>query len=433
MPRSLGNAIPQLASRNRLHGLAGRAGGEGPLAIGLDGAQEVVGHPNGVVSVLAGNRDVGFGLPVRVERRKVDMTVALARKLDDALDVVFGQLRAPCRHDFMAQLRVLLGIERGITVDVGVEAGAHYGVEMPVGEAGARDECRDLLLFQHLPGDELLDVRVIDVDGHHLRGPSRRSAGLDGSCCPVSDLEEGHQARGLAATRQAFAVATQAREVGARPGSVLEQARFAHPEIHDAAFVHQVVRNALDEAGVRLRSLIGGVGRVGNTVTMIDVPVTLPRAVDAVGPMQAGVEPLGRIRRANLRGQHVAMLVVEGASIGFGVKVAALPAPVGPRAGHAFENLACAALAAVAHGRRHRREADVVRLRAPQPFRDVGLGNLDQEGGNAGPAKILLGENVGRHLRPGRRHVDALELEHHRAIRIADFRVGSTKRHSLEW
>src|SRR3712207_8271799 len=38
----------------------------------------------------------------------------------------------------------------------------------------------DLLLLDHLPIDELLDVRVVEVQHHHLGGAARGPAGLDG-------------------------------------------------------------------------------------------------------------------------------------------------------------------------------------------------------------------------------------------------------------
>ncbi len=41
------------------------------------------------------------------------------------------------------------------------------------------------------------------------------------------------------------------------PGAVLEQARLAHPQVHDAVLVDEIVLDRLDEAGVRLRMLIG--------------------------------------------------------------------------------------------------------------------------------------------------------------------------------
>ena len=73
---------------------------------------------------------------------------------------------------------------------------------------------------------------------------------------------------------------------------------------------------------------------------VVDVEMALARAVDAIGPVQAGVEPLRRVGGAFLRRQHVAMLVVEGAGVILAVEIAALPAPIGPGAGEAVEHLA---------------------------------------------------------------------------------------------
>src|SRR5690606_28299436 len=78
----------------------------------------------------------------------------------------------------------------------------------------------------------------------------------------------------------------------------------------------------------------------------IDVVVALRRAVDTVGPMQAGVEPLRRVGRAKLRRQHVAHLVVVGLGVGFAVEIAAFPAPIGPGAGEPVENFLRRLLAA---------------------------------------------------------------------------------------
>ena len=49
-------------------------------------------------------------------------------------------------------------------------------------------------------------------------------------------------------------------EVGAGAAAVFEQARFADPQIHNAAFAHQIIAHGLNEAGVRLRVLIGAFG-----------------------------------------------------------------------------------------------------------------------------------------------------------------------------
>ena len=160
----------------------------------------------------------------------------------------------------------------------------------------------------------------------------------------------------------------------------------------------------------------------------IDVVVALARAVDAVGPVQAGVEPLRRVRRGHLRGQHVAQLVEEGARIVFGVEIAALPAPIGPGAGETVEHLlgrcladrtapSRAALQAPSSSatERHRNEGTVV------------LFDLLQARGHAGLAEIFLRQHVGSDLRPEVRHLDILELEHDRAVRIADLAGGEAE------
>ena len=108
----------------------------------------------------------------------------------------------------------------------------------------AGDEGGDLLLLLHLPVDVVLDVGVVDVDHHHLGGAARRAARLDGARGAVADLEEAHQAGGLAAAGQPLAFAAQAREIRAGAGAVFEQARLAHPEVHDAALVDEVVGDA---------------------------------------------------------------------------------------------------------------------------------------------------------------------------------------------
>ena len=172
---------------------------------------------------------------------------------------------------------------------------------------------------------------------------------------------------------------------------------------------------------------------MGAAVVVVDIPMTLSRAVDAIGPVQTGIEPLRRIRRTDLCRQHVTVLVVKGAGIIFAVEVSAFPSPVGPGAGHAFEHLPGGALAAVACSFGQGGERDVVRAGSPQPFRDVGFGNLDQMGGHPGAAEILLGKNIRGDGRPFGRNFDALQLENDRTVGIADFGVGNTKSHSFEW
>src|SRR6201999_1106752 len=109
---------------------------------------------------------------------------------------------------------------------------------------------------------------------------------LDRARGAVADLEEAHQAGRLAAAGEALAFAAQLGEVGAGARAVFEQARLAHPQIHDAALVDEVVIDRLDEAGVRLRMLVSRLRLHELAGERIDVVMALAGAVDAIGPMQ---------------------------------------------------------------------------------------------------------------------------------------------------
>src|SRR6516165_10927981 len=131
---------------------------------------------------------------------------------------------------------------------------------MPRRELRAGDEGRDLLLLDNLPVDKGPDVGVVDVDDDHLGGTPRRAARFDGTRGAIADSEETHQPRGTPAAGKRFAIAAKLREIRSGAGAVFEDARLAHPEIHDPAFVDEIVGDRLDETGVRLRMLVGAVG-----------------------------------------------------------------------------------------------------------------------------------------------------------------------------
>ncbi len=143
----------------------------------------------------------------------------------------------------------------------------------------------------------------------------------------------------------------------------------------------------------------------------IDVIMALAGAVDAIGPMQAGVEPLRRIGRGDLLGQHEAQFVVEGAGVRFGVEIFALPAPIGPGAGEPVEDLAGGDFGAESLGLRQLFQRLLVGGMAPEEFGNVGLFDRLQPRRDAGLAEIFLRQHVGRDLAPARRHVDAIEGE----------------------
>ena len=143
--------------------------------------------------------------------------------------------------------------------------------------------------------------------------------------------------------------------------------------------------------------------------------------------MQAGIEPLWRVWRDHLAGEHVTLLVEEGLCIVFRLEIAALPAPIGPAAGKAIENLLGAHLGAETLVLGQFGEFGFIRHRAPQEGRNVVFLNLLQMLRHAGLAEIFLRQNVGCHLAERFWHIDVFKAENDRAVRIADFAGGRLK------
>ena len=157
----------------------------------------------------------------------------------------------------------------------------------------------------------------------------------------------------------------------------------------------------------------------------VDVIMALARPIDAIGPMEAGVEPLRRIGRGHLAREHEAHLVVIGARVLFAVEIAAPPAPIGPGAGEAVEHLLRRSLRAHALFLRQRAQRRLVGDRAPQERGNALLLDALHARRDAGFAEIFLRQHVGRDLAPGGGNLDALKRKHHRAVGIADLALGS--------
>ncbi len=419
-PGGVADLLPEVARLQRLGHLLVGAADQVPVAVGFHRAQKIVLQRHRVVGVLAGYREVGFRIPVGVVDREIDLLVALLGELDHALDHGVGDHGAARELDLAAERRVLLGIEAVVAGAFAIDAGLQHRLEMLLVELGAGDESGDLLLLLHLPVDIGLDIGMVGVDHDHLGGAARGAARLDRAGGAVADLEEAHQAGRAAAAGKPFAFAAQPREIGAGAGAVFEQPRLAHPQVHDAALVDEVVLDALDEAGVRLRMLVGRF-RFGELAGLpVDVIVALAGAVDAIGPVQPGVEPLRRVRRHHLLRQHVAQLVEEGAGVVFGGEIAALPAPIGPAAGEAIEHLLGRELADIALVLGQVGQRLGVGHRAPQPGRHGLFLDLLQPRGDAGFTEILLRQHVGGDLRPEFRHFDVFQAKNHRAVGVAD-------------
>ena len=153
---------------------------------------------------------------------------------------------------------------------------------------------------------------------------------------------------------------------------------------------------------------------------IIDVIVPLGRAVDAIGPVYAGVEPLRRIGRGHLVGQHVAHFIVEAPGILLAGKIAALPAPIGPGAGQPVEHLLDAGLMDITLILRQFFQRLLVLGMAPQEFRDAFLFDRFQRRRDARLAEIFLGHDVDRHLAPLLRRFNVTHIENDLAVRVAD-------------
>ncbi len=291
-------------------------------------------------------------------------------------------------------------------------------------DLGAGHESSNLLLLVHLPVDIGFDIGMVGIDNHHLGGAAGGAAGLDGAGCAIADLEEAHQAGGAAAAGKLFAFAAQIGEVGAGAGAIFEQARFTHPQVHDAAFIDEVVFNGLDEAGMRLRMFVSGFGLGQLAREGVDIEMALAGAINAIGPVQAGVEPLRGIRRNALGGEHIGKLVAEGEGIFFGREIFALPAPIGPGAGQTVENLTRIGLGAETFGFRNVLQRLFIGNGAPQEGRNVVFLDLLQELRHASLAEIFLRQNVGGNLGKLRGNVDVSQTEHDRSIRVLDFTDG---------
>src|SRR5438876_9295711 len=113
--------------------------------------------------------------------------------------------------------------------------------------------------------------------------------------------------------------------------------------------------------------------------------MALARSIDSVGPVQAGVEPLGRIRRGFLSREHVSQFVEEGVGIRLMVEVAALPAPIGPGSGETIEYLLSRVFA-------YRFVA--VRGFAPEELGNAFLRHRFQRGRDSGLAEIFLRQHI---------------------------------------
>ena len=103
----------------------------------------------------------------------------------------------------------------------------------------------DLLLLARLGRDELLDVRVVDVEHHHLGRAAGGAAGLDRARGGVGAAHEGHRAAGGAAGGQQLLAGADLGQVDAGAGAALEDQALLPVPLQDR--VHGVIHGE-DEA-----------------------------------------------------------------------------------------------------------------------------------------------------------------------------------------
>ena len=122
-PGGVADLLPQVARLQRLVDLAVEAARQLPVAVGLDRVQEVVGDAHRIVGVLAGDGEIGLRIPVGVVGVELDVAIALARELDDALDHAVGHVVAARQLDLALQRRVLVDGEAIVARALAIDAG----------------------------------------------------------------------------------------------------------------------------------------------------------------------------------------------------------------------------------------------------------------------------------------------------------------------
>ena len=150
---------------------------------------------------------------------------------------------------------------------------------------------------------------------------------------------------------------------------------------------------------------------------VIGDPVSLGRSLDAVGPGEPGVEPLGAVGGRHLVDQHVGEFVIEGLGVLAGGEVAVLEAPVAPTAGETVHDLANGTF---------RSRLDLAFLVANElAFQVIGAVGLAGSLRNACLAEVLAHHDVRGQLTPVSGDFGIVHLEDERAIGVGDARASA--------
>jgi hypothetical protein len=244
-PGGQGDAVPQLLRLDADAQSAVHAADELPIPPLDYPAHELGAQAHGIVRGLAAHGIVGLLIPFGGVLIDGQVAHPLAQKLQDAVQVAGRHLVGKGRADRLAQSGVGLGVEAlGPRL---CRRRALQGGRVPRQDAAAGDHGHDLPLLLRLPVHVLQDVRVVRIQGDHARRAASGASALDRGGGTVAYFQEGEQAGGDAPAAQRLGAGTEARVVGPRAGAVLEQAGFAGDQVHDPAFVDQVVLHREDE------------------------------------------------------------------------------------------------------------------------------------------------------------------------------------------
>ncbi len=194
----------------------------------------------------------------------------------------------------------------------------------------------------------------------------------------VEALHEGERTGGAAAAGQHGILLPQGREIGARARSPFEQHAFGLGEVENG---FERIPDGDDEAGGALRPQHAGF-ELGDAIGLLVVdPAVAARFLDP------HIEPDRRVE-AGLLGEHqVGEFGAEIFTVGIGLEIAVLLAPIGDSVHHALDQLGHAGLA----------------VRRPELA-----------------VKVLAGDDIGGGLRPVHGHFDIALLEDDGALVVAD-------------
>ena len=260
VPCSFVDLSPKFSRIERLRNFAIGTTNEIPISVGVYGVHELVAESNGVVGILTADGVIRFSVEVIIQFQAESICNCMLR---------FAQLL----HPF--------------------------------------DQRRNLNFLADFPIYKRFDIRMIDIEAAHLCSSPSCPSRLDRSCGTVADLEETHQSRTLSAAGERLAVSAKAGEICACSRSILKESRFAYPQIHNAAFIHQVIVDGLNETCVRLRMRIGIGSAFESTGSVIGDPMPLSRTVDSICPSQTSIEPLRAVWRSHLVQEHVSDFIVK--------------------------------------------------------------------------------------------------------------------------